>query len=471
MKKITLILSALFAVSASVYSNTLSAVNSFESGLYPRGIAIADTNGDAKNEILVANFGEDTLIGQGSDVTPTSSIAVFYNGIKSVIAAGKTPRGVAAGDLNADGKADFAVTNYEDGTVMIFEGNDTQTVEVGKYPVGAAIGSIDNEGIKKEDIAVAVYADSKVSVIIRDSKGALEKIDIAVPGNPTDVTIGTLNNERVILSANYNSPTISIIKKQGGVISKTADLPAGAGVCKVEIADVTGDGSQDIIAANFHDNTISVTEFKNGAAMEPVIYKLNGLRPNGLAAGDINGDGLIDVVAANRDSDSIDILTQKNGRLELTQSITVTEDENKTYGPVEVAIGDVNADGLADIAFTHMRTGTLKVIYQEAEKKEEPADIPEMNKNTVYNYPNPAKTQTTFRFPLREKQEVKIAVLDIKGNLVWSKTIPESESAAGINYITWNLVNDIGQSVSNGAYILKVITKDKVISKNIAIVK
>jgi len=205
--------------------------------------------------------------------------------------------------------------------------------------------------------------------------------------------------------------------------------------------------------------------------MEPVIYKLNGLRPNGLAAGDINGDGLIDVVAANRDSDSIDILTQKNGRLELTQSITVTEDENKTYGPVEVAIGDVNADGLADIAFTHMRTGTLKVIYQEAEKKEEPADIPEMNKNTVYNYPNPAKTQTTFRFPLREKQEVKIAVLDIKGNLVWSKTIPESESAAGINYITWNLVNDIGQSVSNGAYILKVITKDKVISKNIAIVK
>ena len=161
MKKITLILSALFAVSASVYSNTLSAVNSFESGLYPRGIAIADTNGDAKNEILVANFGEDTLIGQGSDVTPTSSIAVFYNGIKSVIAAGKTPRGVAAGDLNADGKADFAVTNYEDGTVMIFEGNDTQTVEVGKYPVGAAIGSIDNEGIK-DDIAVAVYADSKV---------------------------------------------------------------------------------------------------------------------------------------------------------------------------------------------------------------------------------------------------------------------------------------------------------------------
>jgi len=308
-------------------------------------------------------------------------------------------------------------------------------------------------------------------VITRDSKGALEKTDIAVPGNPTDVTIGALNNERVILSANYNSPTISVIKKQGGVISKTADLPAGAGVCKVEIADVTGDGSQDIIAANFHDNTISVTEFKNGAAMEPVVYKLNGLRPNGLAAGDINGDGLIDVVAANRDSDSIDILTQKNGRLELTQSITVTEDENKTYGPVEVAIGDVNADGLADIAFTHMRTGTLKVIYQEAEKKEEPADIPEMNKNTVYNYPNPAKTQTTFRFPLREKQEVKIAVLDIKGNLVWSKTIPESESAAGINYITWNLVNDIGQSVSNGAYILKVITKDKVISKNIAIVK
>jgi hypothetical protein len=471
MKKTLFLMLVSFVISSAVSANTLSAINTYDSGLYPRGIVIADINGDGKNEVLVANFGEDTLIGQGSDVTPTSSISIFRNGMKDVIAAGNTPRGLAAGDFNNDKITDFAVSNYEDGTVMLFQGNNSETVEVGKYPVGIAIGSIDNEGVKKDDIAVAVYADSKVSVLVRDSKGAIEKIDIAVPGNPTDVAIGRLNNERVILSANYSAATISVIKKQDGVITKTADIPAGSGVCKVKIADVTGDGNEDIVAANFHDNTVSVIEFKNGIAQEQTVYKLNGLRPNGIAVGDINGDGLLDVVTANRDSDTIDILIQKDGKLELSQSISVTEDENKTYGPVEVAIGDVNADGLPDIAFTHMRTGTLKVIYQEKEKEEQPVLIPEMNKATVFNYPNPAKTQTTFRFPLQEKQEVKIAVMDIKGNLVWSRTISEAEAVKGINYITWNLVNDIGQGVSNGVYILKVITKEKVISKNIAIVK
>ena len=143
-------------------------------------------------------------------------------------------------------------------------------------------------------------------------------------------------------------------------------MPAGSGACKVEIADITGDGLNDIIAANFHDNTISVIEQKPGGALaeEAVVYKLAGSRPNGMAIGDINGDGLNDIVTANRDSDTIDIFFQKNGRLEIVKSIVVTDDEVKAFGPVETVIADLNNDGLNDIAFTHMRSNTVRVIYQ-----------------------------------------------------------------------------------------------------------
>ena len=66
--------------------------------------------------------------------------------------------------------------------------------------------------------------------------------------------------------------------------------------------------------------------------------------------------------------DTIDILLQKDGKLSLAKSIVVTEekDANKNplmYGPVEIAIGDVNSDGMNDIAFTHMRSNTLRVLW------------------------------------------------------------------------------------------------------------
>ena len=443
---------------------------SVDSGSYPRGIAIADVGFGTGNEVIVANFGAGTLIGQDGSGDTSSSIAIFSGGNKTVSQAGKSPRGVAAGDIDGDGKADYAVTNYDDGTVMIFTGSGTQTFEAGRHPVGVAIGDATGDG--KNDVAVAVYSESKVVLFTRSMKNSWNKYELVVPGSPTDVTIGTLAGEPVIASANYGAGSVSIIKMDAAGLVKAVDIVSGGGACKVRIADVTGDGSNEIITANFFDNTISVIKKGFiGGFEEPVVYKLEGLRPNGMAVGDVNNDGLNDIVVANRDSDSIDILLQENGVLRLAHTVPASDDEDKTYGPVEAAIGDINNNGLNDIVFTHMRSGTIKVIYQKAGISFKDAAAEPLNEANTYNYPNPCEENTFIRFSSDKQQDVKILITDVSGRPVWTRDIPAASVRAGVNTVEWQLVNDMGAKVANGIYLLRVSAGERAVTKKIAVGK
>lgn len=375
MKKSLILLLPAILAATLLFANTVSDIQTYQSGYFPRGIVITDADGDGVGDVVTANFGLGTLIGQPNTQEPRSSLTLF-SGKKALAAievqSGKSPRGLAAADLNNDGLEEVIATNYEEGTISLYEQQNgaqvlKESVAIGKYPVGVASGDLDNSGSKKSDIAVAVYGENKIVIFLRSAKGELQRADVDLPGSPTDVAIGNIAGERVLVATNHTSGSVSVIKKINNSYAVAQTIAVGSGPCKVEIADVTGDGLEDIVAANFYDNNIAVVAQQPGGAMETEAakYPLAGSRPNGMAVGDINGDGLKDIVTANRDSDTIDILVQKAGKLVLAKSFQVTTDEVKTFGPVEVAIGDINADGLADIAFTHMRSNTMRVILQQ----------------------------------------------------------------------------------------------------------
>jgi hypothetical protein len=95
----------------------------------------------------------------------------------------------------------------------------------------------------------------------------------------------------------------------------------------------------------------------------------------------------------------------------------------------------------------------------------------DLSEKTVYNYPNPATDSTTIRFPLPAPQEVKIAISDSAGKLVWERQLSQGDTIAGVNNVVWKIINEAGMTVSNGVYLVKVITKDKVITKKIVVLK
>lgn len=473
MRKI--IISALLAMAVSPLSaSALSELYTFDSGFYPRGLIIADINGDGKNEVVVANFGEDTLIGQENDAEPSPSITVFSETGITRLASGACPRGLAAAFFDNDKSVDFAATNYADGTITVYteKGNSAATLNAGKHPVGIDTGDLTGNG--EADIAAAVYSDNKAVIFSRGADGRWGKTEVSVPGAPTDVAIGKIDSQSVLVTANYGAASVSVIKIENGWPLKLYDLAVGNGPCKVEIADVTGDGKNDLVVSNFHDNTVSIAQSgADGKLYLTSTLKLNGSRPNGMAVGDIDNDGKPEIVTANRDSDTIDILAQDSaGIYEVALTITVTADERKEYGPVEVALGDINNDGLTDIAFTHMRSNTLRILYQKAAEKDgKPRFAEAMAEHNVYNFPNPASDKTTIRFSSDKKADVTITVYDSVGSVMWEKKIASEAVVEGVNYCEWDLTDKNSKKVPNGAYVVKVSNGSVVVTKKIAVLK
>ncbi len=76
---------------------------------------------------------------------------------------------MAIGDVNGDGIADLAVTNYGAGTATVFLGagrgafQPGVTVPVGREPRAVAVGDLNGDG--KADIVVANSGEDNVSVL------------------------------------------------------------------------------------------------------------------------------------------------------------------------------------------------------------------------------------------------------------------------------------------------------------------
>ena len=68
-------------------------------------VAVADVNGDGKPDLVVANYGSNTvsvLLGNGNGTFQA----------QQTFATGTIPYSVAVADVNGDGKPDLVVANY-----------------------------------------------------------------------------------------------------------------------------------------------------------------------------------------------------------------------------------------------------------------------------------------------------------------------------------------------------------------------
>ncbi len=145
--------------------------------------------------------------------------------VRSQVAVGTSPFGVAVGDFNSDGFADLAVTNLDDNTVSILlgDGHGTFTqatgspIAVGNVPRSVSVGDFNGDGIA--DLAVTDSNDNKVRILLGNGIGSFTQAPwspVAVGGRPYGVSVGDFNGDGIadLAVANLVSDTVNILLNQ-----------------------------------------------------------------------------------------------------------------------------------------------------------------------------------------------------------------------------------------------------------------
>ena len=142
----------------------------------PSVLAVADVNGDAQPDLVVANFGEtvSVLLNQGAGVF---AAPVSYD-------AGQSPESVAAADLNGDNAPDIVATNSSsnDVSVLLNHGNgsfdDAVGYAAGDNPGPVAIADFDADGA----LDLVVGSEGNVRVLFNSGDATFAPVDHAVIG-------------------------------------------------------------------------------------------------------------------------------------------------------------------------------------------------------------------------------------------------------------------------------------------------
>jgi hypothetical protein len=297
-------------------------------GLGPQFICNADLDGDGKPDLIVANGDSNTVTIYHNNSSPGT---ISFSEVAS-FAMGNTgyPIGVAAGDLDGDGRPDIVISNYYTQTLTIYRNVSTPgnivmdsvlSVPSGNYILGASIADLNGDG--KPEVIVACQGSNILSVYTNSS----------TPGNIS------FSNETSIMA------------------------PSGGSPFKAVVADIDGDGKPDIVAANSYLNTVSVylntTPTGGTISFAADLDFATGNFPEGVAIGDIDGDGKPDLAVANNSDNTLSLLrnTSTIGNISFSTQVTV----NSGYSAYDLVIADLDGDGKPDIAVDDEYNNTVSV--------------------------------------------------------------------------------------------------------------
>lgn len=237
------------------------------------------------------------------------------------------------------------------------------------YSGSAAVADFNEDGNPDTVITTFGFAlNSNVKLFLGTGTGTFNSaIDLQSAGDsPGGVAIADINGDghQDILTADRGSDSVSLLLGRGdGSFSKASSFQVGSLPQAVVIGDLNQDGNLDVATANlgFGANSVSVLMGNgNGTFRSAQTVKVAGTQPIALATADLNRDNKLDLITADTGSNTVSVLLGTgNGSFRQAQRYAIGG-----IAPFGVVTGDFDEDGKLDIATANNGTGAgVSVLF------------------------------------------------------------------------------------------------------------
>jgi hypothetical protein len=338
------------------------AASTFPTGRLPRAVAVGDFNVDGKPDLATAN-----------GISTQGNVSILLGDGAGAFAAPiplqQTPVGVSANntalavaDFNKDGKDDIVAVSQQGVSVSINDGTahfTSKTFASGSSTLSSVVaGDFNADG--NLDVAVSKGSSfNLVSLLLGDGAGNLgTATNFNVGSNPVSIIKGDFNkdNKLDVAVADVDVRAISVLLGDGaGGFAAARNIPSG-GPFTVSIAtgDFNGDGNPDLVAANGGPGGVLLLAGDGTGNFSPVVnidQTEGGI--GALFAADFNKDGTPDVAFVDSFRQRVFVMTAKCDAAATTPTF-------KFGGPLSAGEGQL---GTYRLARTGDVTGTVSVDY------------------------------------------------------------------------------------------------------------
>ena len=364
-------------------------------GTTPTGVAIGDLDGDGKADIAVSNAGAAS-VSVYRNISATGVISASSFTLAATLTSGTTPNNLAIGDIDGDGRPEIVTSNYGAASVSVFLNTSAapgtisfaakQDFTTGTQPYNVVIADLDGDG--RADLATPNFGSATISVLRNvavtgtiNATSFAPQVTFATAASPHFLAAADFNGDgrKDLAAVSSTGSNLSVFLNTGsaGIINSSSfALPGvvfttGTGPVCMAVADFDGDGKQDIATVGA-GNTVyllknavapGATSIVTGAFVNASSFSATST-PTGIAVGDIDGDGKADIITSSSAAAVASVfrnISTGTGSFLFNAKV----DMATGTGPVNVAVGDLDADGKPDIVTANSTGATWSVLRND----------------------------------------------------------------------------------------------------------